>query len=103
MNNLHVKKGDTVIVVSGNDKGKVGKVVEVSPKEGKVIVEKVNVQTKHVKARKQNDPSGIMEVEGAIYACKVRPYVKSEVPKAKTTTEKTKTTTTKSKAKKETK
>ena len=102
MNNLHVKKGDTVIVVSGNDKGKVGKVVEVSPKEGKVIVEKVNVQTKHVKARKQNDPSGIMEVEGAIYACKVRPYVKKDEPKEKTaTTEKAKTT--KSKAKKETK
>jgi large subunit ribosomal protein L24 len=100
MNNLHVKKGDTVIVLSGNDKGKVGKVVEVSPKEGKVIVEKVNVQTKHVKARKQNDPSGIMEVEGAIYACKVRPYVKNDEPKAKTT-EKAKTT--KSKAKKETK
>ena len=100
MNNLHVKKGDTVIVVSGNDKGKVGKVVEVSPKEGKVIVEKVNVQTKHVKARKQNDPSGIMEVEGAIYACKVRVYDKKDESKAKTT-EKAKTT--KSKAKKETK
>ncbi len=98
MNKVHVKKGDTVIVVSGNDKGKVGKVVEVSPKEGKVIVEKVNVQTKHVKARKQNDPSGIMEVEGAIYACKVVPYVKSGETKATTTT--TKAKTTKSKAKK---
>ena len=100
MNKVHVKKGDTVIVISGNDKGKVGKVVEVSHKEGKVIVEKVNVQTKHVKARKQNDPSGIMEVDGAIYACKVVPYVKKDSD-AKPAASKAKTT--KSKAAKETK
>ena len=42
MNKLHVKKGDTVIVLSGKDKGKQGKVLEVSPKEGKVIVDHVN-------------------------------------------------------------
>lgn len=71
MKKVHVKKDDTVIVISGDDKGAKGKVIAVSPEEGKVIVEKVNVQTKHVKARRQNDPSGIMQVEGAFYADKV--------------------------------
>lgn len=47
---VHVKTGDTVIVVSGNDKGKKGKVLEVSPKEGKVIVQGVHMVKKHVKA-----------------------------------------------------
>lgn len=73
-NKVHVKKDDTVIVISGDDKGAKGKVIAVSPDEGKVIVEKVNVQTKHVKARQQNDPSGIMPVEGAFYADKVLLY-----------------------------
>ena len=49
MNKLHVKKGDTVIVLSGKDKGKQGKVLEVSPKEGKVIVDHVNMMTKHTR------------------------------------------------------
>lgn len=71
MNKVHVKKDDTVIVISGDDKGAKGKVIAVSPEEGKVIVEKVNVQTKHVKARKQNEAGGIMKVEGAMYASKV--------------------------------
>ena len=48
---LHIKKDDTVIVVSGDDKGKKGKVVEVSPKEGKVIVEGVNIVSKHPESR----------------------------------------------------
>ena len=45
---VHVRKDDTVVVISGDDKGKQGKVVEVSPKEGKVIVNGVNVVSKHV-------------------------------------------------------
>ena len=52
-NKLHVKKDDTVLILSGDDKGKQGKVVEVSPKEGKVIVSGVNVVSKHVKPRRQ--------------------------------------------------
>ena len=51
MNNIHVKTGDTVVVLSGKDKGKQGKVLEVSPKENKVIVEGINVVSKHVKPR----------------------------------------------------
>ena len=71
VNKLHVKKGDTVIVLSGKDKGKKGKVLEVSPKEPKVIVENVNMVTKHVKPRKMGDQGGIVKAEGAMYACKV--------------------------------
>ncbi|MCQ2435465.1 MAG: 50S ribosomal protein L24 [Clostridia bacterium] len=74
MKNIHVKKDDTVIVISGDDKGKQGKVLEVSVEEGKVIVEGINVQKKHVKPRKQGDEGGIINVEGAMYADKVMLY-----------------------------
>ena len=74
MKKLHVKTDDTVIVVSGNDKGKKGKVLEVSPKEGKVIVEGVHMVKKHVRPRPPKDNGGIVEVEGAIYASKVMHY-----------------------------
>jgi large subunit ribosomal protein L24 len=74
MANLHIKKDDTVIVLSGDDKGVKGKVLEVSPKEGKVIVEGVNKVHKHVKPRRQGETGGIVDTEGAIYACKVAHY-----------------------------
>ena len=72
MNKLHVKKGDTVVVLSGKDKGKKGKILEVSPREQKVIVDHINMMTKHVKPRKMGDPGGIVKAEGAMYACKVQ-------------------------------
>ncbi len=71
-NKVHVKTGDTVVVLSGNSKGKKGKVLAVSPKEGKLIIEKVNMVKKHVKPRKQGQMGGIVEAEGAMYACKVQ-------------------------------
>lgn len=74
INKLHVKKDDTVMVISGDDKGKKGKVVDVSPKEGKVIVSGVHVVSKHTKPRKQGDSGGIIKVDGPIYADKVMPY-----------------------------
>jgi len=74
MNTIHVKKGDNVIVVSGNSKGTIGKVLEVSPKERKVIVEGANIVTKHVKPRRQGEAGSIVKVEGALYACKVQLY-----------------------------
>ena len=74
MANLHVKKGDTVVVVSGDDKGVRGEVLETSPKEGKVIVKGVNIVTRHVKPRTQGDQGGIVKVEGAMYASKVQLY-----------------------------
>lgn len=71
---LHVKKDDTVVVISGDDKGKKGKVLTVSPSERKVIVDGVNIVTKHAKPRKQGEAGGILKVEGAIYADKVQLY-----------------------------
>lgn len=71
MNTLHVRKDDTVVILSGKDKGKKGKVLEVSPTEKKVIVEGCNMVTKHVKPRRMGEPGGIVKAEGALYASKV--------------------------------
>ncbi len=84
MKHLHVKAGDTVVVLSGSDKymkdangnlvQRTGKVIATSPEEGKVIVEGVHVVSKHTKARRQGDVSQIVKTEGAIYASKVQLY-----------------------------
>ena len=71
INKMNVKKGDTVQVITGKDKGQTGKVITVIPKEGKVVVEKVNMVSRHVKARKQGDESGIIQKEAPLYASKV--------------------------------
>ena len=71
---LNVRTGDTVVVISGDDKGKKGKVLEVSKSEGKVIVEGINMVTKHVKPRKQGESGGIVKAEAPINACKVSVY-----------------------------
>ena len=71
MNSLHVKTGDTVVVLSGKDKGKQGKVLEVSPKEKKVIVEGISMVTKHVKPRQMGQPGGLIQAEAPLYASKV--------------------------------
>ena len=80
MSKLHIKTGDTVVLLTGDKKDrktdggkmKTGKVIQTSPKEGKVIVEGLNKVKKHVKPKKAGDPSGIIETESAIYACKVQ-------------------------------
>ena len=77
MNKLHVKAGDTVVVLSGDSKGVKGKVIAASPEEGKVIVEGANVVSKHTKARRQGEASQILKTEGAIYASKVQLYCKN--------------------------
>lgn len=71
-NKVHVKTGDEVIVINGKDRGKRGKVIQVSPSEGKVIVEGVNIVTKHVKPRKMGEPGGLLKAESALYADKVQ-------------------------------
>ncbi len=72
MNKVHVKTGDTVVVLSGKSKGLKGTVMAVSPKEGKVIVEGVNKVSKHLKPRAMGQQGGIVEAEGALYASKVQ-------------------------------
>ncbi len=71
MNKLHIKKDDTVVVISGDSKGTQGKVIATSPEEGKVIVAGANIVSKHTKARRQGETSSIVKTEGAIYASKV--------------------------------
>ena len=68
---MNIKTNDTVIVLSGKDKGKQGKVISADPKGMKVIVEGVNVAKRHQKARRQGEESGIIRKETPIYACKV--------------------------------
>ena len=74
MAKMHIKKGDTVVVLSGDDKGVQGEVIAVSREEGKVIVKGANIIHKHVKPRKQGEAGGIIDAEGAIYASKVALY-----------------------------
>ena len=70
-NKVHVKKGDEVIVISGKDRGKSGKVVEVIRRDGLVIVEGINMLTYHVIPRIMGEPGGIVDAEAPMYASKV--------------------------------
>ena len=69
---MNIRKDDKVVVLSGKDKGKQGKILTADPKAAKVIVEGVNVATKHQKPRKQGEEGGIIKVETPIYASKVQ-------------------------------
>ena len=71
---MNIKKNDTVIVLSGKDKGVKGKVLVAMPTENKVIVEGVNVATCHTKPRRQGETGGIVKKEPPIRACKVALY-----------------------------
>ena len=68
---MHIKTNDTVVVLSGRDKGKQGKVISVDPKAEKALVENVSVGKRHKKPRKQGDPGGIISMETPIYASKL--------------------------------
>lgn len=68
---MHVKKNDTVVVISGKDQGKKGKVVGAFPAEGKILVEGVNMITRHRKPRNAQQQGGIIKQEGTIAASKV--------------------------------
>ena len=70
---MKIKKNDTVLVIAGKDKGKKGKVLAAFPKKETVVVEGVNIQTKHAKAR-QNQPAEIRKVEGPIHVSNVMYY-----------------------------
>lgn len=70
----HVKKGDTVVVITGKDKGKKGKVLQVIPKQDRVIVEGVNMVTKHQKPTPQVQQGGMIHQESAIHISNVMPF-----------------------------
>lgn len=77
LNRIHVRKKDTVMVISGKDKGKIGEVLQVIPKSGKVLVKGVNIVTKHQKPNKANMQGGLIQQEAAIYSSKVMLYCNS--------------------------
>ena len=68
---MHIKTNDTVVVLSGKDKGKQGKVMSADPKSGKALVEGISVGKRHTKPRKQGQPGGIISKELPIYANKL--------------------------------
>ena len=69
---MNIKKGDTVVVLSGKDKGKQGKVLVTLPGSLKFVVEGINMVTCHVKPRRQGEEGGIVKREAAIASCKVQ-------------------------------
>lgn len=69
---LHVKKGDTVVVIAGKDKGKKGKVLKAYPEKQRVVVEGVNIVHRHTKPTQQLPQGGIIENEGAIHVSNVQ-------------------------------
>ncbi len=71
---VHVRRDDKVIVVSGKDKGKIGEVISVQPKMGKVLVKDVNIVTKHQKPSRQNMQGGMVQMEAPINSSKVMLY-----------------------------
>ncbi len=72
MNTMHVKKGNTVKILSGDDKGKTGKITQVFTSTNKIIVEGINIVKKHERARKQGAKGQIVEVAMPIHASKVK-------------------------------
>jgi len=71
---MHVKKGDTVQVIAGRDKGKVGEVLQVIPKTSQVIVKGVNIRTKHVKPRQEGESGQIVTGEAPVHSSNVMLY-----------------------------
>ncbi|MFA6940185.1 MAG: 50S ribosomal protein L24 [Clostridiaceae bacterium] len=74
MSRIHVIKKDTVMVISGKDKGKTGEILKVYPKKGKVLVKGVNIVSKHQKPNKENVQGGIIHKEAPIFSSKVMLY-----------------------------
>jgi len=68
---MKIKTDDKVVVLSGKDKGKEGKVLKADPLKGKLLVEGVSVASRHKKPRKQGEEGGIIKIETPIYASKV--------------------------------
>jgi len=75
---MHVKKGDTVQVISGQDKGKVGEVQQVIPTQSQVVVEGVNVRTKHSKPTQEGEKGQILTFEAPIHSSNVMLYSNKE-------------------------
>ncbi|TVQ05986.1 MAG: 50S ribosomal protein L24 [Leptolyngbya sp. DLM2.Bin27] len=75
---VHVKKGDTVQVIAGRDRGKVGEVLSVNPKTSQVIVQGVNIRTKHLKPQQEGESGQIVTQEGPVHSSNVMLYSEKE-------------------------
>lgn len=75
---VHVRKGDTVQVIAGRDRGKVGEVLSVNPKTSQVIVQGVNIRTKHVKPQQEGESGQIVTQEGPVHSSNVMLYSEKE-------------------------
>ncbi|MEM6424029.1 MAG: 50S ribosomal protein L24 [Cyanobacteria bacterium P01_D01_bin.128] len=75
---MHVRKGDTVQVITGSDKGKVGEVLAVDSKKSQVIVEGINIRTKHVKPQQEGESGQIVTSEGPVHSSNVMLYSEKE-------------------------
>ena len=75
---MHVKKGDTVQIIAGKDKGKVGEILAVSPKHSQVVVEGANIRTKHVKPQQEGESGQITTQEAPIHSSNVMLYSEKE-------------------------
>jgi len=69
---MKVKKGDTVLIIAGDDRGRKGKVIKAMPKEQRIIVEGINIQKKHVKPRREGEKGQIVEKPGPIHVSNVK-------------------------------
>ena len=84
----HVRKGDSVIVTAGNDRGTVGEILRVIPKEDRVVVAGVNIRTKHVKPTQQNPQGGLLRQEMPIHISNVSPAVDGKASRVRFDTKK---------------
>jgi large subunit ribosomal protein L24 len=75
---MHVKKGDTIQVISGKDKGKIGEISRVIPQTSQVVVQGVNIKTKHVKPRQEGESGQIITFEAPVHSSNVMLYSKKE-------------------------
>uniref|UniRef100_M1BP06 50S ribosomal protein L24, chloroplastic n=1 Tax=Solanum tuberosum TaxID=4113 RepID=M1BP06_SOLTU len=78
LHKMHVRLGDTVKVISGHDKGKIGEITEIIKHNSKVVVKEVNLKTKHVKSRSEEEPGQIVKIEAPIHSSNVMLYSKEQ-------------------------
>ncbi|CAN4117760.1 unnamed protein product [Withania somnifera] len=78
LHKMHVKLGDTVKVISGHDKGKIGEITEIIKHNSKVVVCEINLKTKHVKSRSEDEPGQIVKIEAPVHSSNVMLYSKEQ-------------------------
>ncbi|PHU13108.1 50S ribosomal protein L24, chloroplastic [Capsicum chinense] len=78
LHKMHVKLGDTVKVISGHDKGKIGEITDIMKHNSKVVVSEINLKTKHVKSRSEDEPGQIIKIEAPIHSSNVMLYSKEQ-------------------------